>query len=235
MTAPGRWSAPHAPAWADVLCWMETTDAIMRGLGHALSNRILAVSSTIEALDPAQAPGEETCTALSAELQRLTGELRALRALPVHAAEAPLPVLLKDVAATAIALHAHHPTLGDVTVTLTGSDETPPVLVVEPLLVHAMLVTLTALKAFAAPGGEVRLEYAGTPAEAQLTLSATRDPGRAGDVAALPAMPGGDLPMALLSGAGMQVEQVVGRGRSAVVWALPSLREARRRAREATT
>ncbi len=233
VTAPVGWPGPREPAWADVLSWLETTDAITHGLAHALSNRALAISATIDAQDPAQPLGDDIATALAAEVQRLTTLLRALRAIPVHAADAPLPVLLKDVAAAAIDLHAHHATLGDVTVTLAGHDDAPPVLVVEPLFVHAMLVTLTALKRFAAPGGVVRITCGGTPDEAQLTLSATRDAGVVADGTAPPPMAPSDLPGALLSAAGLEVEQTLGRGSCSLLWALPSLREARRRAREA--
>jgi len=268
VTGPADWPGSRQPAWADVLAWLATTDAIIHGLGHALNNRALAISSTIDAMDAAQPLGAELAAALTGEIQRLTGLLRALRSVPVHAAALPLPVLLKDVAATAIELHRHHASLGDVPVTLTGSDEAPPVLVVEPLFVHAMLVTLTSLKRFAGPGGAVRVTYGGTAEEAQLTMAAWRGPSGAPDGAALDgaaldgaapdgaaldadapdadapdadapdgdtdgALVHGDLPGALLWAAGLEVEQMLGRRRCSVLWALPSLREARRRARAA--
>ena len=116
------------PTWPDVVLWFETIDAIVRGLGHALNNRALSLSATIESLDPKRPVGAQVSSALSRESERLTDQLRQLRALPCAADREPLPILIRDVIASATQLHRSHASLGDVPTYLEGSSETPPVL-----------------------------------------------------------------------------------------------------------
>jgi hypothetical protein len=99
---------------------------------------------------------------------------------------------------------------------------------------HATLVTLTALKGFAAPGGVLRVKCTGTTDQAELTFRAEREtaagrvPTASGDV--IPPMA---LAAALLSSSALQVEQELGPEFVTVTWWLPSLKAMRRMAREA--
>ncbi|MCC7052642.1 MAG: hypothetical protein IT355_05205 [Gemmatimonadaceae bacterium] len=226
--------APREPAWRDVVLWFETIDAIVRGLGHALNNRALALSATIEALDARRPVGEQVAGGLTREAERLTEQLRQLRSLPFALEREAMPLLLRDVIASAVQLHRSHATLGEVPVYLEGSADAPPVLVPESAMLHAILVTLTALKGYAAPDGLVRISYAGTAEVAEVTFLAQRDPadegsGRPATELVRPTA----LAAALLSGAHLQIDQRIGVLASAVTWSLPSLRAMRRLAKAA--
>jgi hypothetical protein len=220
------------PVWSDMLLWFETTDAILRGLGHSLNNRALALSATVESLDPRRAVGAETASGLTRETEKLTDQLRLLRALPFAVDREPMPLLLHDVLTQAVQLHRAHASLGDLSAFVEGTPETPPVLAPESAMMHALLVTLTALKRYAAPGGLVRLRYSGTPERADVHLLAQRVPGETHDpLDAQALVPPMALSAALLGGALLEIEQRIGPREAAVVWTMPSLRAMRRKAR----
>ncbi len=233
-TGPSTPGSVREPMWSDVQGWFETIDAIIRGLGHGLNNRALALSATIESLDPKRPVGQHIGNALTRESERLTEQLRQLRALPFAIEREPMPLLLRDVLTAAMQLHRSHASLGDVPVYLEGSVDAPPVLAPESALLHATLVTLTSLKQFAAPGGLVRLTFSGTPDQVEIVLMAQRDPGDeratiASDLLVKPTA----LAAALLAGSSLEIDQRIGLTTASVTWTLPSLREMRRRAREA--
>jgi hypothetical protein len=92
--------------------WVELCEALMRGLVHALNNRITVMSAYIQVLemgDEDLSPQDVLPPELS-QLEQTIGHLRALAVekLPAEAIEL-LPVIQE-----AIALHAHHPHLRDV-------------------------------------------------------------------------------------------------------------------------
>ncbi len=220
------------PAWPDVLLWFETIDAIIRGLGHGLNNRALALSATIESLDPKRPMGQPLAADLRREAERLTEQLRQLRAVPFAIEREAMPLLLSDVLASAVQLHRAHATLGDLPVYLEGSSDTPPVLAPESALLHATLVTLTALKGFAAPGGVVRIAAAGSPDQAEISFLAQRDPSDEYDAARSQALIKPSALAASLLGAGLlEIEQQLGPESATIIWTLPSLKALRRRAR----
>lgn len=222
------------PAWPEVVTWFETIDAIIRGLGHSLNNRALALGATVESLDPRRPLGEAITTGLTRETERLSEELRQLRALPFAASAEPMPLLIHDVLATAIQLHRTHASLGQVSVYLEGSSDAPPVLAPESSLVHATLVLLTALKGHAAPNGVVRIRYSGTAEQLVVQFEAQRDAADAPDGAGGAVLiPPTALAAALLSGAQLATEQEIGPASARVTWVLPSLKAMRRRQREA--
>jgi hypothetical protein len=223
------------PSWADVLLWFETLDALIRGLGHSLNNRALALGATIESLDHRLPLGPELVAGLTRESERMTEQLRQLRSLPFALEREPLPLLLSDVLAVAIQLHRSHASLGDIPTYLDGSRETPPVLAPESSLLHATLVTLTALKRFVAPGGVVRVEYAGSPDRAQVSFVAHRDPADSHDpAAAVSLIQPMTLAASLLSGAALEIEQELTPEAATIVWTMPSLRVMRKRGRAKT-
>jgi hypothetical protein len=218
------------------MVWFETIDAIVRGLGHSLNNRALALSATIESLDPKRPVGQQVASALTRESERLTEQLRQLRTLPFALEREPMPLLVRDVMASAIQLHRSHASLGEVPVYLEGSQDTPPVLAPESSLLHAALVTLSALKGFAAPNGVLRLNYGGTADLAQIELLAQRDPSDAhDDWTASALVKATTLSAALLGSAQLEIDMRVATDSTAVTWTLPSLKSMRRRARELAT
>lgn len=234
MTAVPPAPASREPSWRDVALWFETIDAIVRGLGHALNNRALALGATIEALDSRRPVGEAVTAALSRETERLTEQLRQLRGLPFALEREPMPLLLRDVMGSAIQLHRSHATLGDVPVYLEGTAEAPPVLAPESSMLHALLVTLTGLKAYASPGGLVRVTYAGTADLAEVVFVAQRDPeAHEGPPMSAQLVQPTSLASSLLAGAQLSITQAFGEDAMTLTWTLPSLKAMRRMARAA--
>jgi hypothetical protein len=220
------------PEWADVLLWLETIDAIIRGMGHALNNRALALGATLESLDPRKPIGGPTSAALSRESERLADQLRQFRILPFDVNREPIALLLHDVLSAALQLHRSHTSVGEVPCYLEGQLDTPPVLAAESALIHATLVLLTALKGFAAPNGVVRIAYSGTADEAKITFLAQRDPSDDSDALhAQGVIRPSSLAAALLASARVQIEQSLSPDVATVVWTLPSLKAMRRLAR----
>ncbi|HYW51662.1 MAG TPA: hypothetical protein VE861_13700 [Gemmatimonadaceae bacterium] len=220
------------PAWVDVLAWFDTIDAIIRGLGHSLNNRALALGATIESMDSRRPVGQELSSVLTREAERLAEQLRQLRALPFAAESEPMPLLLRDVLTAAVQLHRAHASLGTVPVYLDGTADAPPVLAPESRLMHALLVTLTALKDYASPGGVVRIDYAGTAELAEIRFTAERDPSDAHTSATPSLVRPTALTAALLHAARIEIEQRIGPQSATITWALPSLRAMRRLQRE---
>ncbi len=217
------------PAWPDVVTWFETIDAIVRGLGHSLNNRALALGATVESLDPRRPLGDVITTGLSRETERLSEQLRQFRVLPFAATAEPMPLLIRDVMASAIQLHRTHASLGQVPVYLDGASDAPPVLAPESSLLHATLVLLTALKGYAAPNGVVRIRYSGTATELVVQFEAQRDVAEAHDGVADSALVAPtSLAAALLSGSQLETEQEIGPEVARVMWVLPSLKAMRR-------
>lgn len=224
------------PTWPDVLLWFETFDAIVRGLGHGLNNRALGLSATLESLDPKRPVGQQLSHALARESERLTEELRQLRNLPFAADREPMPILARDVIASAMHLHRSHASLGDIPAYLEGSSDTPPVLAPESSLMHATLVTLTALKGYAAPGGVVRIRDSGTTEQADIVFMAQRDPSAAHDTDGRRALlKPAALTASLLGGAQLEIEQRITPDYAKVRWSFPSLKAMRRQMREAVS
>ena len=221
------------PAWRDVCAWFETIDAIIRGLGHALNNRALALSATIESLDPKRPIGNTLSVGLTREAERLTEQLRQLRALPFTVAAEPMPLLLSDVLASAIQLHRTHASLGNVPVYLEATASAPPVLAPESSLIHALLVLLSALKTHASPGGVVRIGCDGTPEAVVITFQSQRDPADAHEPSNGGALiQAAALASALLAATRLEIEQEIGPDSATVTWQLPSLKAMRKRLRE---
>ncbi len=238
MSTPGvahTAAAPsgRTPSWPDVLLWFETLDPIVRGLGHGLNNRALALSATIESLDPKRPVGQQLATSLARESERLGEQLRQFRGLPFSLEREPMPLLLRDVMTVAMHLHRAHSALGDVPVYVEGAADAPPVLAPESALLHASLVTLTALKRYVMPGGVVRVHVAGSPEVAEVWFTAQRDPhdDHAATDAALLIQPA-SLTSALLGAAFFEMDLRIGPDAAQVRWSAPSLRAMRRMARE---
>jgi hypothetical protein len=232
------------PQWAELAFWLETSDAILRGLGHGLNNRATALSATVESLDPRRAMGSAMTASLSRESQRLSEQVQDLRLLTFGRGAEAMPLLPGDVLHSAVRLHRFHASVGEVACYLEPSSEVPPVLARESALLHASLTQLTASKSFAGRGGVVRVVLSGTSDRAEVRFIADRAVDESG---AMGQMPDPDasapdpralvLPARLaatqLAHADVQIAQDFGARRAVVQWVMPSLREMRRRQREA--
>jgi signal transduction histidine kinase len=128
--------------------WAAEQGALLRGLAHALSNRV----GTVVAVAGMLAPGGEAPAALVGMLReegdRLEALLRLVRLLAESAPddEPPEPIHLPDLVREVVELHAHHPELRDVPVTVTPDPEAPPVRAPLVALRRTLLLALSAAK-----------------------------------------------------------------------------------------
>ncbi|MDF1503753.1 hypothetical protein [Roseisolibacter sp. H3M3-2] len=200
--------APDAP-------WVRRAaarDAVLRGLVHALSNRVGTVSAVASMLDPG-APAAAAATAmLQGEAERLEALLEEFRRFAGEPGGGAEPLHLPDLVALAAALHAHHPMLRDVPCALPNADALPPAYADPAAVLDALLVALDAAKGAAGADG-VRIA-ATTDADALRLRVAPVEPD---------APPDATLTWALVGGAGEGGVGPVGGGVT-----LPTLGAARR-------
>ena len=159
-------TTPAAAAQA----WLVVSDALLRGLNHALSNRAATVGAVSGVLDASEPPSAAIVDVLRDEAARLDELLQLARLLPGQRS-LPEPVHLPDVVPAAVALHAYHFDLRDTPCHLEGEAAVMPVLADPTALTHALLMLLTVAK-LAAAGGTVLLRHDGDDERVTLTLDA---------------------------------------------------------------
>lgn len=159
MRSGGASAADGSAADAAALrAWGAARDAVLRGLVHALSNRVGTVVAAGALLDGGSA--EAAGRVLRGEgdrLELLLAHFRLVTADPFGEDAAPEPVVLTDVVGDALALHAYAADASDagaITATIGGA---PPVLASRAGVLHALLVLLAggASAVRAEPGPEV--------------------------------------------------------------------------------
>ena len=134
--------------------WRLVSDAVLRGLNHAVSNRVASVAAVSALLDPAAPPGAELVRTLAADVTHFEAALRLLRLLPAGRPAPPEPVLVADALADALALHAHHAGLGEALCTVEGDPAALlPVVVPMPAFLHALVLLLGVLAVHARRAG----------------------------------------------------------------------------------
>jgi len=214
MTSP--LPAPHsadAPVGED---WRTISEELLKGLVHALNNRVASLSASVE-LARLGDEEEDPLTVLPEEIAHLHRVNALFALLPQRKAGAE-SLELRDVLDDAIRLHEHHPQLrgGHVALTFEGA----PAVVRAPrwALLRAMVMLVHAARLEAGTDGsrvDPTVRVNGDDETVSVRVS-TREPPSA-DLAALAARCGGR----------------VTRTNDALVLTLPSLRELRRREREA--
>ena len=137
-------------------------DAILRGMAHALSNRVAALGGISGLADPGQIWTERLSKALQDEARRLEDILRLMRLLPEDGRGAPGAVELQPLIPDVVALHAYHSALLQVECTVVHDRATMPVFANRPRLVHALLLAIDEAKRHARPrGARVVVSYGG--------------------------------------------------------------------------
>ncbi len=143
--APDDATPDDATPAAALRAWVVARDAVLRGLVHALSNRVGTVVAAGGMLEAGSA--EVAGRVLSGEAERLElllEHFRLVTADPFGDEAEPEPVVLVDVVSDAVALHAYAADGRDRVVTTVGVDAVPPALVSRAGLLHAMLVVFAA-------------------------------------------------------------------------------------------
>ncbi len=129
---------------AGVTRWLTIHDDLLRGLTHALSNRVGTVAATAYLLDVQSAAPLAAAATLRDEGERLDALVQLLRLLPRRAATVAEPVIPTDVVAQAVALHAFHPTAGDTPVEVRLDGDVQPAYVEPGALVLAVAAAIGA-------------------------------------------------------------------------------------------
>lgn len=136
--------------------WLSVHDDLLRGLAHALSNRVGTISAATYLLD--QTPSNVTVgETLRAESERLETLLHLMRILPYPEGAVAEPVIPTDAIANAVALQGHHNDLRDVPVTVTLDGDVQPAYVSPAVLAMAAAVAIGTGQRVAGSGGRVEL------------------------------------------------------------------------------
>lgn len=137
-------------------------DVILRGMAHALSNRVAALGSISGVIDPGQVWTEKMGQLLDGEARRLEDILRLLRLLPKDDRVPPGAIELQPLIPDVVALHAYNSALLQVECAVDYDRETMPVYASRPQLVHTLLLIIDAAKRHVQPtGGRVTIRYSG--------------------------------------------------------------------------
>jgi hypothetical protein len=137
-------------------------DAILRGIAHALSNRVAALGGIGMLADPGDIWTERLAKALGDEAKRLEDILRLMRLLPDDGRGDAGAIELQPLVPDVIALHAYNSALLQVECGAVLDRETPPVFANRPRLVHALLLAIDAAKRHAMiRGSRVLVSYGG--------------------------------------------------------------------------
>lgn len=219
--APGR--APTGVAGETVpfdAAWAAVRDALLRGLTHALSNRVMAIATLAE-LESVPGPDGRAGDVLMGEARRLDTLLHQFRMLCSVDPSSCEAVHLGELLTAVVGLAARHPEAADLPCTLDVEAAAEPAWGDPVWIQRAVLTLLTAAtraaRRLGANGVRLRVRAAGRAT----VVSAGAEPGTARDAADVaPPAPGAYLLRAIEppDGTGAWYELV-----------LPTLTEARRR------
>jgi hypothetical protein len=113
---------PYANAWSVV------SETLVRGLAHALSNRIATIGTIAELLRVGGDDPLAMSEMLGVETRRLEDLLEQMRALSARHTGRQEAMRLSDAVAGAMALHSYHPERRAIAITIEPGDESRPVL-----------------------------------------------------------------------------------------------------------
>lgn len=157
--------------------WLAIHDELLRGIAHALSNRVATMSVVSFMLDAPGADVARQADALRGETEQVEALLMAMRGLPRGVDTGAEPMIASDAVQGALVLHAHHGELRDVPCEVVTEGDVLPVLADPQALTHALLAALTAARRHAAARGRpARLTLRGDADRVQLVAGVDGDP-----------------------------------------------------------
>jgi hypothetical protein len=134
--------------------WLELVDQALRGLHHALNNRIGSLSALVELYQlgdlPPDGSGFEN---LAADLKRLEDCNRMVRLLPSDTMAGDEPLILDDVLADVFAIHRYIHDVRELSVTIVPTRYVEPVRVERWALVRVLTMLLHDAKRLAKQTG----------------------------------------------------------------------------------
>ena len=124
--------------------WRDVSEALVRGLADALSNRIATIGTIAELLRVGGDDPVALSEMIGVESRRLEDILEQMRALSARHSARQEAMRLSDAVAGAMAMHSYHPERRSVAVTVEPGDESRPVLGDALRLQRELLVLLDA-------------------------------------------------------------------------------------------
>jgi signal transduction histidine kinase len=152
--------------------WLAIHDELLRGITHALSNRIATIGATSYMLEHGDVAVAQTVEALRDESERMDTLLQQLRQLPARPGAEAEPMTVGDICANAIRVHTHHGDWRDFECDVVEDPDVYPVWGEPHAITHAVLVALTAAKRNAVPGSRVRIHISGDTSVVRISASA---------------------------------------------------------------
>jgi nitrogen-specific signal transduction histidine kinase len=158
--------------------WLETSDAVLRGLNHEFSNRLslARLSPQLSALLAADEPGMQQVAADVDRSEDLLHLLRLYRLMVFASGEQPEPVLVSDIVVDSVDLFKHHTVFRDLDVRVTADATIPPVLMSPGALTQAILLLLCAAARQVSLGrgdtGTMVVEFGGDSDTVRITVIA---------------------------------------------------------------
>lgn len=160
--------------------WLSVHDELLRGLTHALSNRVGTISATAYLLEMQPTALGTTLTRLREEGERLETLLQLIRKLPRRAEAAAEPVVPSDVLTQAVDLQAYHPTLGDIPIAVVHEGDLQPAYADPATLVMALTLAIGAAQRAARADGRVTVTISSTTDVVAFTAHGRRVDGASG-------------------------------------------------------
>ncbi len=122
--------------------WLGIHDDLLRGLAHAISNRLATITAAAGVLDVDETPDPRFIEGLRSDADRLDSLLTLMRQLPRRADAGLEPMLLSDALETARRLLDEHPTMRSRTISTVFIGSIAPVRAEPTAVMHAMIVAV---------------------------------------------------------------------------------------------
>lgn len=142
--------------------WLAIHDELLRGLAHALSNRVATVAAAAYLIETQERPSVASAQLLRSEADQLEGILQLVRLLPRRETAEMEPVMAVDAARTAIELHAHHVALHGIACEVLVADDVLPMWTDRVALQQALAVGIGIAKRAIGVGSGVRIAISST-------------------------------------------------------------------------
>lgn len=137
--------------------WLSIHDDLLRGLTHALSNRIGTISAIAHMLELKPSAANTTADTLRSESEQLDTLLQLMRLLPRTANAVSAPVIPTDAITQALQLQAHHPEFRDLQSNVLMEGDLQPAYVDPAVLTMALVTAIGAAHRAAGTGGHITL------------------------------------------------------------------------------
>lgn len=131
--------------------WPALVEALLRGIGHSLSNRVAGLLALAEI--PIDEHDAESLGLLPHEAERLQDLLRVVKLLPAERVANPTALVLDDVVGDGCAIMALHPAGREIAWSTANPGGTQPVRVERWVLLRALLLMMDVGREWASASG----------------------------------------------------------------------------------